>query len=232
MKARLLYLFLITGLFATHPSVAGSARQDFATLRAQAGIWLESQATKAFPDSQAQARIGNVDERLNLPACAEPRFFLPQGVQPWGIGRVGARCEGSVKWTLYLAFDSRLRGPALVAVHSMPARAVPGPGDLELRLLDYQQDPDKYLREYPPLSKLLRPLAAGQPLLLGALDQPDVIRAGQKVRVRVTGSRFNVSQEGIALGKAAPGDRIKVKTPSGRIVHGIATREGDVAVSP
>ena len=232
MKSRLFFTLFMAGLIAANPSMAGSAGQNFQTLRTQAGAWLESLAMKTYPDSQARVRIGPVDERLNLPACPEPRFFLPQGGRTWGNGSLGARCEGAVKWSLYLTFESRLRGPSLVAARPIPARTVPGPGDLELRLLDYQQDPDKYLREFPPGSKLLRPLATGQALLLDALDRPDVIRAGQKVQIRVTGSGFNVSQEGTALSGAAPGDTIKVKTASGRIVQGIATREGHVAVSP
>lgn len=228
-------LLMVAGIAASigvNPAMASSARQNFQTLRAQAGAWLESLAMKTYPDSQARVRIGPVDERLHLPACPEPRFFLPHGGRIWGNGSLGARCEGAIKWSLYLTFESSLRGPGLVALRPLPARTVPGPGDLELRLVDYQQNPDQYLREFPPGSKLLRPLAAGQALLLGALDRPDVIRAGQKVQVMAAGAGFSVSQEGTALGRAAAGDTVKVKTPSGRIVQGIATREGHVAISP
>jgi flagella basal body P-ring formation protein FlgA len=234
MKSRLFFILVMAGLAAcaSNSTVAAPAKQNFQALRAQAGTWLESQAMKDYPDTQARVRIGPVDDRLNLPACPEPRFFLSQGGRTWGNGSLGVRCEGPVKWSLYLNFESVLRGPALVATRALPARTIPGTGDLELRLMDYQQDPDKYLREIPPGSKLLRPLAAGQPVLLGALDRPDVIRAGQKVLVVATGSGFNVAHEGTAIGRAAAGDSIKVKMPSGRIVQGIATREGQVAVSP
>lgn len=232
MNSRLFSIFLILVLHSADPALAGSARQNLDNLRAQAGAWLEALAVKTYPDSQARVHIGPVDERLNLPSCPEPRFFLPQGGRPWGNGSLGARCEGAVKWSLYLGFESRLRGPGLVAARPLPARSLPGPGDLELRLLDYRQDPDNYLREFPPGSKLLRPLATGQPLLLGVLDRPDVIRAGQKVQVMATGSGFNVTQEGTALGRAASGETVKVKMPSGRIVQGIATRTGQVVVSP
>lgn len=236
MKSRLPFILFALGLMvgsaAANPVAAGAARQNLNTLRGQAGAWLEALAMKTYPDAQARVRIGPVDERLNLAACAEPRFFLPQGGKAWGNGSLGARCEGAVKWNLYLTFESRLRGPALVAARALPARSLPGPGDLELRLLDYQQDPDTYLREFPPGTKLLRPHAANQALILGAVERPEIITAGQKVQVVATGPGFNVSQEGTSLGSAAPGDAIKVKMPSGRIVQGIATRTGQVAVSP
>lgn len=232
MKSRQFFILIMVGLFAADSGMAGSTRQNFHILRAQAGAWLESLAVKTYPATQAKIRIGPVDERLNLPACPEPRFFLPRGGREWGNGSLGVRCEGAVEWSLYLTFESILHGPALVAARPLPARTVPGAGDLELRLLDYQEGPDKYLREIPPGAKLLRPLAAGQPVLLGALDRPDVIRSGQKVRVMVTGSGFSVVHEGTAIGAAAAGDAIKVKMPSGRIVRGVATPEGRVAVSP
>lgn len=214
------------------PASAAGVRQNFHFLRAQAGAWLESQALKSHPDVKVLVRLGPVDERLNLPACQEPHFFFPTGVDPFGAGSVGARCDGPNKWSLYITFESRIQGPTLVATRSMPARYVPGPGDLELRALEYRQAPDMYPRELTPGAQLLRPIASGQPLLLSDLRQPDVIRSGQKVRVTVAGSGFNVSQEGTALGNAAQGQPVKVKTPSGRIIQGVATRDGNVAIMP
>jgi flagella basal body P-ring formation protein FlgA len=98
--------------------------------------------------------------------------------------------------------------------------------------VDYRQAPDTYPRELPPTARLSRPLAAGQPVLIDMLILPDVIQAGKKIRVRSAGSGFDVSQEGVALNSAAPGETVKARMPSGRIVHGTATRDGQVAVSP
>lgn len=225
-------LLVLAGLLVAAHGQASGPRQDFQVLRGQAAAWLESLAMKTYPDSQARVSVGPVDERLRLAACPEPRFFLPQGGRPWGNGSVGARCEAPARWSLYLSFQAALRGPALAAVRPLPARAVPGPGDLELRLVDFQQDPDRYLREFPAGARLLRPLAGGQPLILGMVEQPDVIRAGEKVRVTAAGAGFQVAQEGTALGRAAPGEAVKVKMPSGRIVQGTASREGLVQVAP
>ena len=230
MKFHPSFLFLPL-VMANAAQAAPVAHQDFHALRGRAGAWLEAQAMQAYPGTLAMVAMGPVDERLRLPACAEPRFFLPNGVRPWGHGSLGVRCEGEAKWGLYLSFDARLRGPALVATRALPAKAVPGTGDLESRLMDYRQPPETYLREYPAGAQLLRPLAAGQPLLLGGISQPDVIKAGQKVRAIASGSGFQAAQEGTALGNAAPGDTIKVRMPSGRIVHGVATPEGQVTVS-
>lgn len=219
--------FLANATLAAMPST----NQDLKVLRARAGVWLESHAMQTYPGTLAMITMGPVDERLRLQACAEPHFFLPNGVRPWSSGSLGVRCEGQVKWSLYMSFESRLRGPALVAARDLPAKAAPMPRDLELQVVDYRQPPENYLREIPTGAQLSRPVAVGQPLLLNGIIQPDVIRAGEKVRVIAVGSGFHASQEGTALGNAAPGEAIKARMPSGRIVHGRATPEGHVAVA-
>ena len=231
MKVRTASFLLLLGL--TPSGQAGApARQDFQALRTQAASWLEAQVQKNHPDTQVQVRVGPVDERLNLPACSAPVFFLPKGVRLWGNGSLGARCEEPGKWRLYLSFESALRGPALVATRALPARAQPGPGDLALRLVDYQADPERYLREWSPGATLSTPLAAGQALLADHQSQAEVIRAGQKVRIVARGPGFDVTQEGVALGSAVPGDKVRAKTPAGRIVQGVAARDGSVQVTP
>ncbi len=232
MKTALTRFSGLAALLVAVTAQAATPRQDLQALRGQAAAWLEAVAMKTYPDAHAKVVMGPVDERLNLAPCPEPRFFLPQGVRPWGNGSLGARCEAPTRWNLYLGFQASLRGPALVATRPLAARTVPERGDLALRLVDFQQDPDRHLREIPPNAPLLRPLAAGQPLLVGIVEQPDVIRAGEKVRVTVTGNGFQVAQEGTALGKAAAGDSVRVKMPSGRIVTGTATRDGMVQVAP
>lgn len=231
MKPRFYSLLLGASLLLVMPVQAG-ARQNLTTLREQAATWLEQQAVKAYPGSQARIQVGMIDERLRLPACPEPQFFLPDGARLWANGSVGARCAGEIKWRLYLTYESHLRGPGLVASRSLPARSIPGPGDVELKLLDYAQSPDRYLRVLPSGARLLRPLAPGEAILADGLSLPDVIQAGRKVQVLATGAGFSVTQEGTALNSAAQGEPVKVKMPSGRIVQGIATQDGRVLVSP
>jgi len=226
------YSLLLIVLAWPCSAASDNGRQDFQALRVQAAAWLEQHAAQAFPGTQVRARVGPVDERLRLPACPKLKFFLPAGARLWGNGSLGVRCEGEGGWSLYLSYENGLRGPALVAVRPLPSRHVPVMGDVDLRVVDYKQSPDTYPRELPPTARLSRPLAAGQPVLIDMLVLPDVILAGMKIRVRSAGSGFDVSQEGVALNSAAPGETVKARMPSGRIVHGTATREGHVAVSP
>jgi len=186
----------------------------------------------AFPGSVAQAKVGDVDARLRLSACAETRFFLPANAQLWGRGSLGVRCEAPAPWSIYLSYQNRLSGPALVATRPIAVREAPGANDIELRQIEYTQSPDIYPRVLPADTRLNRPVAAGQAIVISWLVLPTVIQAGRKVRLQTRTTTFTVSQEGTALNTAAPGELVRVKTPGGRIVQGTAKQDGSVEVRP
>jgi flagellar basal body P-ring formation protein FlgA len=219
---------------ASYPatSLAGAAMLDVPQLRVQAAAWLEQQALTAFPGSVAQARVGEVDARLRMPACTETRFFLPANAPLWGRGSLGVRCEAPSPWSFYLSYQNRLTGPALVAKRPIAARESPGAADIELRQIEYTQSPDLYPRILPADARVNRPLAAGQAIVVSWLALPTVIQAGRKVRLQVRTATFTVFQEGTALNTAAPGESVRVKTPGGRIVQGIAGQDGTVEARP
>jgi len=56
------------------------------------------------------------------------------------------------------------------------------------------------------------------------------IRQGQQVMLVAQGAGFKVSSEGTAMGNAATGQVVSVKTRSGQIIKGIAKGEGVVEV--
>lgn len=227
----IIYMMAVIGLYPAL-AMAGSALLDTPLVRAQAAAWLEQQAMAAFPGSAAQAKVGEIDARLRLPACNEMRFFLPANAQLWGRGSLGVRCEAPSPWSFYLGYQNHLIGPALVATRPIAARESPTAADIELRQIEYTQSPDLYPRTLPADARVNRPLAAGQAIVVGWLTLPTVIQAGRKVRLQTRTATFTVSQEGTALNTATPGESVRVKTPGGRIVQGIAAADGTVEVRP
>lgn len=229
-----IFLACLLAEVAVYPAtcLASAMMLDVPRLRVQAAAWLEQQALTVFPDSFAQARVGEVDARLRMPACTEMRFFLPANAPLWGRGSLGVRCEAPSPWSFYLAYQNRLTGPGLVATRPIAAREAPAADDIELRQVEYTQSPDLYPRTLPADARVNRPLAAGQAIVVGWLALPTVIQAGRKVRLQARTATFTVSQEGTALNTAAPGESVRVKTPGGRIVQGIAGRDGTVEVRP
>lgn len=220
---------LAAALLAMPPAHAAEAGDG---LRRKAQAWLAAEVARAYPDTQQTVEIGAVDGRLQLPACDAPRFFLPPGSRLWAGGSLGARCEAPKRWSLYLGYEVRLSGPALLSTRPLPARQPIGAGDVQRATVRYAQDPGAYPREIPPKATTLRPIPAGQPIMVFDLALPDVIQAGARVQVRVSGTGFSVAQEGQALNAARAGAPVRVKMPSGRIVRGIASQTGEVDIDP
>ena len=225
--------FLVLLFFlACAPWVAAEPVQDMQKLRQLGNAWLEQQTAQAWPGVHARAQTAVVDDRLRLAACRDPQFSLPAGARLGNNGSLHAQCLAPDKWSLYLGFQLRLSGPALVARRDLPARAILGGADLETREIDYEHLPAAYLTD-PRLAvgaRGTRRIAAGQPLLADMLARPPAVNAGQHVRIVAQGAGFSVGQEGSALNTAAVGEPVRAKLRSGRVVQGIAQDDGSVLV--
>ncbi len=222
----------LIGLIATHS--AHPTPLDVTRLRQEAARYVESSTRAAHPDAQARVEIGEVDARLRLSDCAEPRFSLPAGARTWGGGHLAVRCMAPAEWTLYLTYRIRLSGPGLVTRRPLAVRAQLSATDVESAVIEYDQDPGLYPRHPDELagSQASRPLAKGTPIRVDMLRRPPAVRSGQKVRLLAHGAGFTVSQEGVAQQTVAAGETVRVRLGNGRVVQGIAERDGSVRVSP
>jgi flagella basal body P-ring formation protein FlgA len=90
---------------------------------------------------------------------------------------------------------------------------------------DVATDPEQVLGR-----TLVRSIAAGTPLTLNLVRQTSVIRAGERVRVQMSGSNFVVGGEGQALQAGAVGEQIRVKMRSGQTLSAVVVRQGLVEV--
>ena len=214
------------------PGLVQAAGKGMETMRAEAASWLSGQAEQRHPEAVVEVEIGPVDSRLRLGNCNSFKFFLPASARLWGGGSLRAMCTAPAQWNLYLSYQIRLTGPALTARRPLPARQLLAVDDVALGPVHYAQSPGSYLREIPQGATTLRPLSAGQAIMIHDLNLPNVIQAGARIRVRVNGSGFSVAQEGKALNAARAGGDVQVKMPSGRIVRGIATTTGEVEIQP
>lgn len=229
---RILILLLFAPWLAS--AFAASPHQDTQLLRQLGNAWLEQQAAREWPETSARALTGPVDERLRLPACRDIQFSLAAGARLSGGGSVKAQCLAPVRWSLYLSFRLRLSGAAVVARRDIPARALVGEDDLEIRVIDYDRPLTDYLSDPKDAigARASQRIPAGQPVLAQTLARPPAINAGQRVRVVVRGAGFNANQAGSALNTAAVGEPVRVRIQSGRVVMGIAQDDGSVLVRP
>ncbi len=224
IRAALVCVFLVPVSFVH----ADTATQ----LRSAAQRHVAEQAAAAYPSALAEVSIGAIDPHLNLPACSELKLNLAPGSRLWGAGNLVAECSVPQVWKLYLAYKVTLKGPALLTRRPLAAGATPAPADLTLGTTVYTGDPGRYPVDAASLqgATLARPVPAHQPITIELLRVAPVIKAGQKVHAVLSGSGFQVGQEGIAQSQAKPGDVLRLKTPSGRFIQGVVQPDGTVRV--
>jgi len=168
--------------------------------------------------------LGDIDTRLNLPACPAPEAFIPPGGRLWGNASVGVRCSGRNPWTIYIPVSVKIMTGVVVAAHALAQGRSIALTDLAMQEADLGQlpgavitDPAQAVGRFVTLS-----VAPGQPLRQDLLRSPPVIQQGQSVTLRSQGLGFKVSAEGKAVSNAAEGQVAQVRTPSGHTISGVA----------
>jgi flagella basal body P-ring formation protein FlgA len=185
--------------------------------------WL--QRSVDLPDGQqlrVEVQIGQLHRGLRLAPCDRAEPFIPSGARLWGKVNIGLRCVAGARWTTFLPVRVSAWGPALVARTPLPAGRIPQPGDFGTEQVDWAAHRSVPLANEALLEgrELTRPLAAGQPLLTGHLRMAPAVRMGETVPVVVQGAGFAIRTEAVALGSAADGQRIRVRTGNGKVLDG------------
>ena len=163
-------------------------------------------------------------------------LVLPQSTRLWGEVAVVVRCADRPGWVASWLVDVRVSGAYWVLKVPKPVSSVFGQGDAQEVASDLSRlkpgafeqlvDDPKRLVGYTAV----RPLLAGDPLLLNDWRPVAVVRAGDRVKVAVTGTGFELSSDGQAIDSGKVGDRVRVRLDDGRIISGVATSLGAVAV--
>ena len=76
----------------------------------------------------------------------------------------------------------------------------------------------------------VRAIPAGRPLVLTDWQKMTVIKRGVTVSVTLRGTGFDIAASGVAMDDGAAGDTVRVKTPEGKVLEGVAEADGSVLV--
>lgn len=174
-----------------------------------------------------------VDARLRLTRCAQLQPFLPSGSRLWGNSSIGVRCQAPESWSLYVPVQIKVSRQVLVAVRPITSGQQVQAGDVELQTRDVTRFAGSALTSLEQVARrtVVAPIPNGTILRAEMLRAANVIRQGQSVQLTAKGSGFTVTSEGQAMGNAAAGDVVTVKTRSGQLVKGIARGAGVVEVT-
>jgi flagella basal body P-ring formation protein FlgA len=173
-----------------------------------------------------------VDERLKLPKCSVPLdASLARAVQR-GQGTVTVSCAGIDPWRLFVPVRVIEQVPVVVLRRSLRAGEVIGAADLETRPHASTGLPYDYLTD--PMQAagftVRRTLPAGSVLTGAALEHPTVVERGALVTLVSGSGSVRVKSEGVALEPARLNQRIRVRSPSGRVVEGVVEASGEVRI--
>jgi len=179
-------------------------------------------------DADVEITVGDPDPRLQLAACREYEPFVPTGARLWGRTSLGVRCTDGANWTIYLPTHIKVFAPALVAARPLVRGQTVTAEDVRVDRVELTGLPAGVLGAADTLDQrtLTRALAAGEPLRRDLLRAPNVLQAGDVVRVQAGGTGFSISTEGKALAAAIDGQTTQIAVGT-KVLTGVA-RAGKV----
>jgi flagellar basal body P-ring formation protein FlgA len=221
---------LLLLIFVCHASGAVAETQDLEALRKAVADFAHGQAAKL--PGEVEIEVAPLDERLQLSACPGLQPYLPAGTRLWGRSSIGVRCQKPESWSIIVPVTVKVMGEALYTARPLARGEALTDQDVTAQRTDLAQLPAGVLTDrsqavgrIPNVS-----VAAGLPLRAEMLRGAHVVTLGQNVRIVFTGDGFKVSSEGRALGNAALGETVQVRSASGKVVKGQASAAGVVEV--
>jgi flagella basal body P-ring formation protein FlgA len=227
-KLAFMACLFLHGIAATASPVA--AVQDHAQIKKVAAAFVEQQSASLH--GKVTYKVGGIDRRIEMPACARLHAFLPVGSRLIGNTSIGVRCMDKHGWSIFVPAQIKISLDLLVSARQLPAGHVLQKQDLVSQRIDISQT-EGLTDLGQALGKVLRfSIAAGQVLRESMLRQPFSVKQGQIVHLVVQGGGFSIRSEGAALGNAGAGRSVQVRSVSGRVIGGIAQANGVVVVEP
>lgn len=210
------------------PSAWATPMQSHAVIRDKVSAFVQEQ-TRAMP-GKVSYQVGDIDERIALPICPALEVFLPQGTALNGKTSVGVRCKDG--WSIFVAVQIRITLPMLIASHPLQMGQVLNAEDIATQNAEVNQ-PGTLTDPAQAIGKTLKfSLAAGQTIKQDMLRAPWVVTQGQTVKLLVRMNGLTISSEGQALGNAAEGQTVQIRTSSGRAISGVASSNSTVEIRP
>jgi len=176
-----------------------------------------------------------LDNRLNLPQCAEPlEAYTTNALIKAGRITIGVRCNTEKKWSIFTS--AIIKTYQMVVVLSQPIQR----GEIFTRQhLAIEKREVSNLREdfvtqieQIENKQATRQLNTGAVISLRNLVEPKLIKRGDKVVISTTKPDFSIRMTGVAMMDGVKGQLIKVKNQnSGRVLNATVIEPGLVSVN-
>lgn len=182
---------------------------------------------------RVEVKVGEWDPRMQLAPCQRAEPVLLPGSRLWGKSQISIRCVAGAQWTVLLPITVSVFGNGLVAKRNLPAGTAVQSADFDIEMIDLTKDNAQWVSDSAALEgkTLSRALVLGQAVRNDYLKTPPTVAAGDIVKVRVPGDGFSITTDAVALANAAPGQSVRLRTESGKVLSGLV-REGYVEIKP
>ncbi len=223
MKRRVRILLLSIAFFASYvhadviPAVQQAVQEFVQQHPGRGGLRAEVEFTPLL------TRVADCRQPLSVALNGRPR--------PWGRVSFNVRCSQPI-WTLNVPATVHMYGNYVVAARFLATGTVLADADMALASGDLSELGDDVVRQVNDATgrSLSRTLVIGAPIGLNSLRDLAVIKAGDRVRVLLTGAGFQAAGDASALSSAGLGESIKLKMSDGQQLQGQVIRPGTVEV--
>lgn len=227
---QILALHLLAGLALGGASLArAQVSFDEAVLRTYLSQQVAAAAAReGFSRFEVQS-LGRVESAASLAPCLRAEPFMPGGTRLWGRTSVGVRCVDGAHWSVLVPAQVAVWGRAAVTTTALPAGAVLTAQDVQDQEIELTREPAGVARNAQALvgKAATRALPSGVAVRPDMVRTPQAVQAGDPVRLRIVGQGFAIAASGQAMGAAAAGQPVRVRTDMGKILNGVA-REGRI----
>ncbi len=227
---RLISLALMLNVFMQHTLMAAPI-QSLAEIKKIAQRYAENEFMGV--EGNISVKAVKLDPRLRLAKCDQPLETVDAfNTKRGGQITVNVQCNGSKRWTLYVPVQVQVLQTVAIMNHALPRKSIITRDDVRLEERDINRVNQGFFTNLEDVigKTLLRSVGNGLTVSPMHIDDPDLVKRGQKVTLIAKSDGFAVSVRGQAMSDGAVGDRIKVKNLSSeRIIEGIITQDGQVA---
>lgn len=214
--AALLCLLAPTLAFATAPSGQWVTQDHLADLIDPALI---------PKGATVQVELSKNEPRLNNGQCPAALFSNARANRMWGRTFVQVQCVGSDQTPFFVGVDIKVWAPVLVVKQTIQPGEAIRTDEVEFRTMDLTQLQNGWVDDISRLDNktATRQLFPGTMLRQDYFKGQPLIKVGETVKIVVKGPGFSIGGSGVAMETGEKGDVIRIKTPQGKILNGVAT---------
>jgi flagellar basal body P-ring formation protein FlgA len=219
---------LATAFLPASAPPAAAQVETAASIRAAIDANLQSRLAEM---KDASAEIGAIDARLRLPSCPALDVALP----PAGTAAMTVKVEcPSPNWAIYVPVRLHAYVEAVTASTNLAPNTKLTTNELSRGRVDAFSSNGGLVTETAQAEgKILKVgVVAGTPILASFLQQPLVVRRGEKVLMTLTDGDMVVRSTALAMEDGRVGDSIEVKNASSqKIVRATVAEDGTVEIN-